>query len=707
MALAGDRDRRRNETKSSMVSDNFVGSCANVARSSAAHCQNHWEKSLALLSLQRNPKTRMPRGLAPSVGQKNHDGPLRPSLIKTPPACKLRRLRGGRKPVSGIKQLSIALLAGSMLMGGCLERELQPLNPCTRSGVSNVIRVDSVEKVDLLFMIDNSGSMQEEQQSLVAELPRMIQTLTSGDLDGDGEEDFPPVQSLQVGVITSDMGVGESIVPRCSMGLGDDGRLRTTGSDGCVPSGISSQGFLSFDPSGSVTPTAFADAVRCVAIAGIEGCGFEQQLEAVLKAVVPSTSGVSFYSGTLGHGDTNHAGFVRDDALLAMIVVTDEDDCSVANPDLYNPSSTTFSGELNLRCFLHGANPEVVHPVNRYVDGLAAAHDPRLTIFAAITGIPVDIAPGGSCSDGSTCPRGTACETVGGQSYCLAPGGSLVNFDAILEHPDMEEMPDPANASVLRPSCIAPEGRGKAFPGRRIVQTARGLTALGASGVVASICRSDFTGAATGIIQRIADALGNVCLPRALNRDTSGTVNCDVVETLPAGQDCTVRPGREFLRMDEDGRAVCQVTQLGVPAGETAPTGGDGWFYDDRSPDVLANCAETPQRIAFTDSAKPVSGADVRLECLQVVTDDSGSDAVAAVGSSCRDDASFCDSGNNVASILERFTAPNPLVCDPGTATCQPRCENNSQCPGGFVCTDTTPDDGNDLRLCVNPTCPL
>ena len=45
------------------------------------------------------------------------------------------------------------------LLGGCLDRELKPLNPCLVSGVVAEIAVTNIDKVDLLFVVDNSGSM--------------------------------------------------------------------------------------------------------------------------------------------------------------------------------------------------------------------------------------------------------------------------------------------------------------------------------------------------------------------------------------------------------------------------------------------------------------------------------------------------------------------------------------------------------------------
>jgi hypothetical protein len=115
--------------------------------------------------------------------------------------------------------------------------------------------------------------------------------------------------------------------------------------------------------------------IACVAAMGTGGCGFTQPLEAALKAVTPTTSSITFAMGTVGHGDGVNAGFVRPDSLLVVLVLTDEDDCSALDPDLFNPSSARYTGALNLRCFMY---PEAVHPMSRYEDGLfALARTPR------------------------------------------------------------------------------------------------------------------------------------------------------------------------------------------------------------------------------------------------------------------------------------------------------------------------------------------
>src|SRR5688572_29133597 len=139
---------------------------------------------------------------------------------------------------------SILLTAVAIFALGCFERNLSPVNPCNRAVFDTRISVENVDEVDLLLMIDNSNSMAGEQNLLAIELPDMIRILASGDTDGDSMQDFQPVRSLHVGIVTTDLGAGPFLpagqtVPSCRSGLGDDGILRTIGVTsmaGCVAS---------------------------------------------------------------------------------------------------------------------------------------------------------------------------------------------------------------------------------------------------------------------------------------------------------------------------------------------------------------------------------------------------------------------------------------------------------------------------------------
>ncbi|HJL48187.1 MAG TPA: hypothetical protein RMG45_20180, partial [Polyangiaceae bacterium LLY-WYZ-15_(1-7)] len=294
--------------------------------------------------------------------------------------------------------------------------------------------------------------------------------------------DFPPVESLHVGVVTPNMGTGGVPVPTCSEpALGDDGILQTAGSTaaGCRSSYPS---VLTFEPGAGGDPDAFARDVGCLATQGTNGCGFEQQLDAALKAVTPSSSPIRFVSGTTGHADGANAGFLREDALLGIVMVTDEDDCSAADPDLFNPRSTEYTGDLNLRCFQY---PEALHPLARYAD-LVAGRDPDRVFFSLITGIPPEIEP--------------------------APG-TPIDYAGILAHPDMQARIDPAEPIRLAPSCRDAAGMALAYPPVRLVQAARQLETTGATATLTSSCQDDFGGFVDGVLERLSEGVVSSCAP--------------------------------------------------------------------------------------------------------------------------------------------------------------------------------------------------
>lgn len=358
--------------------------------------------------------------------------------------------------------------------------------------------VPDTDDLDLLLAIENAGNVTEEIASLTLELPRLVRVLSTGDRDGDGTAEFDPVRSLHVAVVTSDMGVGGADVPTCGGGLfghdfGDDGILMSSGPTwipDCTPTYPS---VLEFAAGGGEDVEAFASDLACLTWGvGSDGCGFEQQLEAVLKALSPSapTSWTAdgyepplFFRDTRGHGDRENAGFVREGSVLAVLLLSTEEDCSAADERIFDPAAEPYrSVDLNLRCFTF---PEAVHPIERYVRGasgraglLGLRRSPTDFVFGVLAGIPTI--------------------TIEDPAH--------PDYDAILDHPDMQEEIDPSMTTRLRPSCNVP-GRGVAFPPRRIVRLARALEDGGAGVSVGSLCQDSFAGPIDGFVAQLATAL--------------------------------------------------------------------------------------------------------------------------------------------------------------------------------------------------------
>ena len=672
--------------------------------------------------------------------------------------------------------ISLLILIVSAISGaGCLAPDLKELNPCLVSGVIDEVDVKKLERVDLLFVIDNSGSMQEEQAKLRKELPRMIKILTSGDLDPDDNggvleenKDFPAAKDLHLAVVTTDMGlpgVQTSMdVAKCPAGsFGDDGVFQNLGNQADEAS-LSCQAsyppFLSFQQEYD-DPNAIAEQFQCITALGAGGCGFEMQLEAPLKALWPAEPGnleeeqkgqnILFLGNSPPHGDQQHLEFLRGTryhpsqsehgSLLAIILVTDEEDCSAGargNLHFLEHSSTAPAGiaqqAANLRCYYDDVNDQGnKFPVERYIKAFKALRPGRekQVIFAAIAGIPSAIPGMNSRTDGNGDGRLDDRDPL----YWDADGNGAIDADdrasfyqAVYRDPMMQETIN-ATGDKLSYSCTlpnrnydpgAPEGPDNdphetaAYPARRITRVAEGFEE---NGIVESICQESFTGAMDSIIRAISQRLGGRCLPRKLKRDSAGKVNCDVFWLMPEGQGC----GHPFLNQpppdqpqQKNGRILCVVDQ--VPVIDTTTTdpllalepGKQGWYYDDFTVDRLKDCKgdnpDDKQRLAFTVTATaagevtadPPAEAIVELQCLDQVQSIIGSEESAAdrVGEVCGADA---DCGPTP-----------PMMCHPRSRTCVIACSSNAECPAAWACDlelESAFAHSAGFPICVNPTC--
>jgi hypothetical protein len=110
---------------------------------------------------------------------------------------------------------------------GCLDRPVSAPETRLQSGVQLPVVNNAVDSVDILFEIDNSNSMRDNQAQLARQFEVLISQLVSPpDRNMDGLPDYPPVRSLHVGVISSDLGTPGSVVPSCANSdAGDDGLL--------------------------------------------------------------------------------------------------------------------------------------------------------------------------------------------------------------------------------------------------------------------------------------------------------------------------------------------------------------------------------------------------------------------------------------------------------------------------------------------------
>jgi hypothetical protein len=205
--------------------------------------------------------------------------------------------------------------------------------------------------VDLLFMVDNSLSMGPLQQKLVANFDVFVQQLRS--LPGGAPD-------LHIGVVSSDMGAGPfTEIPQCHPG-GDQGVLQNAPRGSCTATGLDAGArFISFSNAARNFSAGMSleQVFACIAPLGASGCGFEHQLASVARAL--GADGAP--------APAANAGFLRPDAKLVIVLVTNEDDCS-APPDsrLFDPASRFVSDPLgplaSYRCNEFGHTCNGTHP---------------------------------------------------------------------------------------------------------------------------------------------------------------------------------------------------------------------------------------------------------------------------------------------------------------------------------------------------------
>ncbi len=154
----------------------------------------------------------------------------------------------------------------AMISIGCTEQALH------RNTAVDVFSQELAQAVDVLFVVDDSVSMKQEQELLAEGFFRFIERI-------DGEE-----LSVQLGVVTTDM---DRMNPEAGLLIGEPPILTPEDPDYVA---------------------AFMERVQV----GTEGSDKEQGLEAAQVA--------------LEHPENE--GFVRDGAALAIVFISDENDCS-------------------------------------------------------------------------------------------------------------------------------------------------------------------------------------------------------------------------------------------------------------------------------------------------------------------------------------------------------------------------------------------
>jgi hypothetical protein len=420
------------------------------------------------------------------------------------------------------------------------------VSPPLESPVANVNQTTPIRvaqnvknKVDVLFLVDNSNSMAAMSDELRNRFDQFFAVFS--DLATKGT-----YADLNIGVLTSDYGAGATGAPGCQQSPGgQQGKLQGIGqfaAQSCkAPLGANFLHFA-FDKSGANMDNNLpmgqnqVQTFTCMASVGAMGCGFEHQLESVYAA--------------LHNNLPENAGFLRDGALLTVVFLTNEDDSS-APPDsdmfdkskvaVYGYESSYRSTRFGVVCGPDpgsltpygdstgplsnckaapnpgGGGPGKEYDISRYIDFFTkpagqggVKTDPNDVILVAIDA-PADPVQVILSNPG----------TPGGQPYIQC--GAL------------NESSSPPCVPVLQHSCQNPQQ--PVFFGDPAVRLNTVVNAAAHHGI-SSICDSDYKNALTSLANLIVSAIGGGCIPAKLAGDP---LNPDcIVEDVTRHQDGSV-----------------------------------------------------------------------------------------------------------------------------------------------------------------------
>jgi len=279
-----------------------------------------------------------------------------------------------------------AAFLAALALAGC---EAVPSDAVTRCEATRV--VPAAVKTDILFVIDDSGSMDEEQANLRDNLAAFIDALVAA----------PIANEFQIGITTTSVeGYGATATTGQAYTRGPalykpypDGALiaiQQTAPGVGNPGDViwsAAAGFGGARILSASSPTLVDDFKANVRV-GIDGSGKEQPFRAARLALSDRIA------------DGTNGGFLRPGARLAIVFVSDEDDCT----DTFDPVAGSDTD-----CHDAAFKDTGLDPVADFVDFLRGPLDDELREVSVASIVGMDAATGEpSCL---TCAN-TACGTA-------------------------------------------------------------------------------------------------------------------------------------------------------------------------------------------------------------------------------------------------------------------------------------------------------
>ncbi|HEY4182739.1 MAG TPA: hypothetical protein VGM90_38170 [Kofleriaceae bacterium] len=455
------------------------------------------------------------------------------------------------------------------LLAGCPDRTIAAV-PVGQNNVEvKDIPVTINRDLDILFLIDKSPTMKDEQAALTANFGHFMQILSG--IDGG-------LPNVHVGVISQDIGAGGMTVGGGCSGKGDDGKLLATARvPGCTaPAGqfISDVAESSGDGTTRIKnyTGTLEDEFSCIATLGDMGCGFEQHLGSLEKALFDQPL---------------NKDFIRPNALLAIIIISDEDDCTADNTAIYDPANSAAGPFADFRCFEYGwecdegtmsrgnatytnCRPRENSPYLRYPD----------TLVDRIKALKAD-------------PRDIIVSTLIGPSALSDPQVLQTVVRVGTQEGQTQAVPQ------VQPSCV--NGSQNAFPMPRIAYFAQQFE----NNTFYSLCNNDLGAGLEKIAETIRRRIGNPCFEADVTLTDKDPQN-------PGTQlECTVS---ETTATSESIIPVCKMANATTPAPDAAQP---CWYTvpdDDR-------CASYPTKLKLVIAPENRPIADQSHIHAQCITD--------------------------------------------------------------------------------------
>ena len=519
----------------------------------------------------------------------------------------------------------LSLLVGSAIalptLFACLDHPLKPVEYEAAQEKQDSIALTVNKDVDILFVIDNSGSMGEEQGTLAGNFASFIEVLERPDVKA----------NYRIGVTTTDNGnpwcdgttpeAGDLRISSCRarqaefvfMGAQMIDATQEACLDVCNYDNIeilptatdlddsmaprpwleSIEGRTNLGDGTCASGATCGDAVttteafQCFGPQGINGCGFEQQLESMYKALKRAEN-----------TEENAYGFLRSNAILSVVHVTDEADCSFNNdqatiflpegdrhfwslPDEGAPTSAVCwnAGVVCEGSDCSSANLDplgndtsegdaVMRPVSRYTEFLQAFEDEKQTITPDQEVLVALIA--GVGSDGS------------------------VTYQTSQDQGFMDDF-------GIGPGCTS--AAGEAVPPVRLREFAEEFV-VGDENNMFSICDSDYSPALNAIANAIADQVRPACMPACV-ADTDPTTqildpSCTLIQEAPQKDGTIIETNIPQCNDDNDfpGDDI-NVCYIALRDGSADANGDRELFSDDESDDMSDFCYEEGWNLEF------------------------------------------------------------------------------------------------------------